>query len=842
VQNVNLAPSFVSTITDTTVSVGQNLRFVVIASDPDNEPLTFQTDTLAFPSGAEFVTSTQLFSWTPTETQIETDSILFIVTDGSGAADSLLVVITVVDSNNPPVLDTLADTLTVNINNLLQFVVSAEDPEQHRLSFRINNLPEGAEFDTVTKVFSWVPVDSQLGFHSINVKVSDKFSKADSQIVVIRVIDENIAPVFCLIDTQYIYEDSMLIISILAEDENQDTLTYPDPKGMPEGAQFNKETSSVPVFVWQPTYNDSGLYVIEFKVEDPSGLCDTMSVVIKIFNKNRPPTISIPEEIIIDEDSLLILDLNAQDLDGDAMTINVTGLPAGARIDSAGEMRFLWRPTFAQYGTYSLTFIISDDRDSGDPQSVVITVQNVNWPPEDINAIAPLYGEEIDGTNYLVWKKSVDPDSDDTVWYHLQIDDEIDFTEPEIDADTIMVVSSISKVERQSRSHTVAALMSINEEGIETVAIQMSSLQKLDSLNDDNMYFWRVQAFDTWGDTSNYTKSTNYFTWNIENSAPKAVSSGFHPEEGTVAKSLNPTVTWDHAEDPDQSDNIETLHYILEIDDNNFQSDALYRYVSVNGKNSITITDTLDDDHQWYYRIKTVDDDGAESDWSRVMRFYTNSQDDPPEPFNLIMPLNQASIDPIPAQLFFSWEKTQDSDPGSFLTYGVEVASDSTFKAGSIVLTLIDIPGDSNSVEVLTAGLPHSRYYWRVCSWDNTGLRTFSRAWWSFDLGVLTGINEIVRENGIPETFHLEQNYPNPFNSKTVIRYGILKPCNVNITIYNSVGQKVTTLVKTPQSPGWYSVAWDGKDGRGIPVASGTYMYQIRAGGFLQSKKMIYLK
>jgi hypothetical protein len=88
----------------------------------------------------------------------------------------------------------------------------------------------------------------------------------------------------------------------------------------------------------------------------------------------------------------------------------------------------------------------------------------------------------------------------------------------------------------------------------------------------------------------------------------------------------------------------------------------------------------------------------------------------------------------------------------------------------------------------------------------------------------------------------LYQNYPNPFNSKTIIRYFLRRDSEVNVTIYNILGQKVKNLVNCYQLSGHKSVIWDGTNQKGKGVASGVYFYRIRAGNFVQYKKMLLLK
>ena len=90
---------------------------------------------------------------------------------------------------------------------------------------------------------------------------------------------------------------------------------------------------------------------------------------------------------------------------------------------------------------------------------------------------------------------------------------------------------------------------------------------------------------------------------------------------------------------------------------------------------------------------------------------------------------------------------------------------------------------------------------------------------------------------GIPDRFELLQNYPNPFNPSTTIEFMIPKESNVNIGVYNILGQLVTTLVNERRKAGSYSVPFNARN-----FTSGTYFYRITAGSFVDTKKMLLLK
>ncbi len=106
---------------------------------------------------------------------------------------------------------------------------------------------------------------------------------------------------------------------------------------------------------------------------------------------------------------------------------------------------------------------------------------------------------------------------------------------------------------------------------------------------------------------------------------------------------------------------------------------------------------------------------------------------------------------------------------------------------------------------------------------------------------VITTINS--EQNLIVTDFFLNQNYPNPFNMSTSIEYQISKKEFVNLTIYNTNGQIIKTLVNSDRMPGIYNVAWNGMNDDNIAVASGMYFYRLSAGpNRYITKKMLLLK
>jgi hypothetical protein len=94
----------------------------------------------------------------------------------------------------------------------------------------------------------------------------------------------------------------------------------------------------------------------------------------------------------------------------------------------------------------------------------------------------------------------------------------------------------------------------------------------------------------------------------------------------------------------------------------------------------------------------------------------------------------------------------------------------------------------------------------------------------------------------VPSTCVLAQNYPNPFNPTTEIQFSLANTAEVTLDIFNITGQHVRSMVAGSMSAGVHKVEWDGAADNGRPVASGIYIYRLRAGEFTSSKKMMLIR
>lgn len=94
----------------------------------------------------------------------------------------------------------------------------------------------------------------------------------------------------------------------------------------------------------------------------------------------------------------------------------------------------------------------------------------------------------------------------------------------------------------------------------------------------------------------------------------------------------------------------------------------------------------------------------------------------------------------------------------------------------------------------------------------------------------------------LPREFSLQQNFPNPFNPATVINFTVPSASNVEISVFNVLGEKVRILADKMYAAGEHAVVWDGTDAGGAQVSSGVYFYRMVTGKFTATRKMALVR
>lgn len=285
VGNVNRPPQ-INDIGPQRVNEGERVSFTVGAHDPDGDALILSVGNM--PYGSEFNQDSGEFSWSPAFDQQGNYLLTFSASDIEKTI-SQQVTITVNNINRPPVLDKIGNRI-VNEGELLEFVVTATDPDGNPMIFSANNLPSGAVFNPVLQKFTWTPTFEQAGnYTDVEFTVTDspengETIELDSELITITVGNINRAPVFVPIGTQTGQEGQTLTFEVSATDADGDDIDYTCYQ-LPLGATFSENQLN-----WTPTLSQSGMYNVTFTATDTGtpALSSQLNVIISIGDVPTP--------------------------------------------------------------------------------------------------------------------------------------------------------------------------------------------------------------------------------------------------------------------------------------------------------------------------------------------------------------------------------------------------------------------------------------------------------------------------------------------------------------------------------------------------------------------------
>jgi hypothetical protein len=150
------------------------------------------------------------------------------------------------------------------------------------------------------------------------------------------------------------------------------------------------------------------------------------------------------------------------------------------------------------------------------------------------------------------------------------------------------------------------------------------------------------------------------------------------------------------------------------------------------------------------------------------------------------------------------------------------------------------------NIQLSPKNLPES-YDWMVVALEtkvNLGKKPIQTSLNYISYKLIVGTSDFINESiseyqSVPKEYKLGQNYPNPFNPSTMITYQLPISNEVDLSVYNILGQKVTTLVSDKQEAGYYEIEWMGTNQSNQLVSSGIYFLHLKTKHFNQTIKMI---
>ncbi|MGX9354808.1 putative Ig domain-containing protein [Roseobacteraceae bacterium S113] len=428
---------------------GDRIRFDLVAEAEPGATLSFGVVNDTLPFGAQLNAATGEFDWTPDFTQADTYRVAFAVSDGVGVAVQI-VEIEVTNGNGAPVFDNF-DGLQVYEGQTFSIRAFAEDPDNpfYEPGFRdfdgnvttvddvirtvdvevLNPLPEGATFDPDTWELQWTPGAAQAGNYTFRFRATDDGDLTGTPLsseteFTLTVLDLNQAPVLVEPSNITLQAGERRVIPVSAVDPDGDpvelTLTNESPGlPLPDYITFTDNGDGTGQIVIDSTLTDRGDTAVTLVAYDDGGAARgdestrrgaLHTFIISVESANAPPVFDPQNDVVAVAGEELNLTLSVSDLDQDALTFALAGLPTGATLtaDPAiyGQAHLSWTPTAAQIGNFTAQVTASDDGAGGTVSAASttlalgITVRATNVAPvlDPIGTIAGTEGETLRAT------------------------------------------------------------------------------------------------------------------------------------------------------------------------------------------------------------------------------------------------------------------------------------------------------------------------------------------------------------------------------------------------------------------------------------------------------------
>jgi len=235
----------------------------------------------------------------------------------------------------------IPDTVIAHEGEIIEFNIAGEDVDGDALgiSFHSDNLPDSARFEDYgdgTGDFAWAIALEDAGEYSAIFTLTDGELSVQTEVAFL-VLGVNRPPVLANLEDHSLEEGEGLRFQVSAEDPDGDEISF-FADNLPPGAEFTDMS-----FQWMPDFDQAGQYAVTFIVTDDGDpeLSDEQTISITIENINRPPVLAGIGNQGISEDEEIVIDLQAEDPDGDEVTFSSDNMPAGSVLRAAHFPGFL---------------------------------------------------------------------------------------------------------------------------------------------------------------------------------------------------------------------------------------------------------------------------------------------------------------------------------------------------------------------------------------------------------------------------------------------------------------------------------------------------------------------
>ena len=638
----------------------------------------------------------------------------------------------------------------------------------------------------------------------------------------ITVGQANRGPVFVSLPDQYVLEGDSLSLLVKATDPDDDNLTLAITS-KPVGAAFTDYGNGTARLGWVPDYvgpnsADGSPKEIIFWASD-GDLATKLAVKVYILDRNRPPLITGPTSVAVEAGDPLQFTVSAIDPDFETLSWTWPDHPDGAQFDGANPGLFVWQPALTDYGTSLVRFVASDPQGLTDTLDVQVDVRAVELYTVSIDSVSGLPGETVD--------------------FSVRLDNKFPITSFNVlfNADA-----------------SVLSLESLGAAGTRAETFEYFAVTHNDKNVPGNVRVYGIA--DVGGNGTLAVGDGPIATGQIRISGDIAYAG------------LSVPLYFQYQDAPANNDNTLTDSIGVKI-----PHTAIYHI-----RGNVQIEDIGD------VLVGDINLNKLAAEIGDVI-YFTNFFINPTlYSFNLLQYANSdvnqdglvATVSDLVALINWVVSGKPPSSPGALSgepeaaiwqtgeSLNLEVGYESDVDLGGALLTfrttspvqpemIRSLADDMNLVYNQSGGEVHILMYSMTGATipagrseliDIHGLDDLSLV--SVQLGSADGrLVQTAFETTpeiLPAGFSLAQNYPNPFNPETVIEFTLPEAAEVELSIFNVLGQRVRGLISEVRTAGEHRAVWNGCDDQGKRVSSGVYFYRLTAGANVETRKMMLLK
>ncbi|NVJ58804.1 MAG: tandem-95 repeat protein [Gammaproteobacteria bacterium] len=379
----------------------ESLNLVVIASDADGDPLTYQI--LIPPSNGTLTGTGPDYVYTPNPGFTGTDSFSFVANDGTVNSNEAFAFITISEApNNPPVAEDLE--VAGNEGQNLNLTVIASDADGDPLTYEILTPPSNGTLTGTGPNYIYTPNPGFSGTDSFSFVANDGTVNSNEAFAIITIEEApNNPPVAEDLESS-VFEGQSLSIFVQATDPDDDPLTYQ----IVTQPQNGTLSGNGPDYLYTPNPGFTGVDFFEFVANDGEANSNVAVGTISVEPAPNSPPVANDQEIETNEGQSIRFTVSATDADGDALTYQLLSPPANGSLAGFGPT-YVYTPDNGFSGVDSFEFVANDGTINSNIATVVIVVNEIaNTPPvaQDLETS----GDEGEPINLFVTATDIDND------------------------------------------------------------------------------------------------------------------------------------------------------------------------------------------------------------------------------------------------------------------------------------------------------------------------------------------------------------------------------------------------------------------------------------------------